>query len=112
MPKQLVDTRWVLTWEMAEGKKCVKARIAAKGFQDPDLKDGLAETSGCVSLRSSRLQVISPSAIRNGKLWGLDIKNAFLQADGFERDVFCVRHRNGTHPVRRGCGNLRRRRMG
>ena len=31
--KQLVDTRWVLTWKMAEGKKCVKARFAAKGFR-------------------------------------------------------------------------------
>ena len=73
---------------MAEGEKCVKARLAAKGFQDPDLKDGLVETSGCVSLRSSRLQVISLSAIRKWKLWSLDIKNACSQADGFERDVF------------------------
>ena len=65
--KQMADTRWVLTWEMVEGEICVKARLAAKGFQDPDLKDGLVETSGCVSLRSSHLQVISLSAIRNWK---------------------------------------------
>ena len=39
-------------------------------------------------LRSSHLQVISLRAIRKWKLRSIDIKNAFLQADGFERDVF------------------------
>ena len=73
---------------MAYGKKCVKARLVAKGFQDPDLKEGLVDTSGCVSLRSSHLQLVSLSAIRKWELWSLDIKNAFLQADGFDRDVF------------------------
>ena len=100
--EQLVDTRWVLTWKMAEGEKCAKARLAAEGFQGPDLKDGLVETSGCVSLRSSRLRVISLSAIRDWKLWSMDMKNAFLQSDGFGRDVFCVRHWNGTRPDKGG----------
>ena len=63
-PMQIVQTRRVLTWGMADGAKCVKARLVAKGFQDPDLKEGLADTSGCVSLRSSRLQVVSHSAMR------------------------------------------------
>ena len=60
----------------------------AEGFQDPDMKEGLMETSGCVSLRSSHLQVVSLSAVRQRKLCSLDVKYAFLQADGFERDVF------------------------
>ena len=29
--KQIVQTRRVLTWEMVEGKKCVKARLVARG---------------------------------------------------------------------------------
>ena len=87
MQEQLVDTRCVLSWETAERKKCVKARLVAKGFQDPDSKNGLVETSGCVSLRSSHLQVIPLSATRNWKLWSLGIKNALSQAHGFERDV-------------------------
>ena len=66
----------------------MKARLATKGFQDPNLKDGLAETSGRVSLRSSHLQVVPFSAIRNWKLWSLGIKNAFLQEGGFGRDIF------------------------
>ena len=71
-----------MTWKMVDGKECVKARLAAKGFQDPDSKEGLVDTTGCVSLRSSRLQVISLSAIQKWNLWSLDVKN------GFGRDVF------------------------
>ena len=71
-----------------EGVKKVKARLVAKGFQDPDLTEGPVDTSGCVSLRSSHLQVVSLSALNKWKIWSLDIKNAFLQADGFGRVVF------------------------
>ena len=39
--KEVVGTRWVLTWEMVEGDKTVQARLAAKGRRNPDLKDGL-----------------------------------------------------------------------
>ena len=47
-------------------------------------------TSGCESLRSSHLQVIPKSAIRKWKLWSLNIKDAFLRADEFDRGV-CLR---------------------
>ena len=86
--KAVIDSRWVLTWKMVDGIKKVKARLVAKGFQDPDLTEGLVDTSGCVSLRSSHLQVVSLSALNKWKIWSLDIKNAFLQADGFDRVVF------------------------
>ena len=86
--EEVVGTRWVLTWRVAGGVKTVKACLAAKGYQDPDLKDGLVETPGCVSLRSPNLEVISLAALRCWRLWVLDIKDAFLQEDGFVRDVF------------------------
>ena len=73
---------------MVEGVKTVKARLAAKGYQGPDLKEGFVETSGSVSLRPSHLQVISLAALRGWRLSSIDIKNAFLQADGFGRDVY------------------------
>ena len=85
--KEVVETRWVLTWKDLEGKRTVKARLVARGFQGPDLADGLVDTSSCVSLRSSHLQVISLSALKKWKLWSLDIKNAFLQADPLPREV-------------------------
>ena len=86
--KEVAGTRWVLSWKMVEGVETVEARLAAKGYQDPDLKEGLAKTSGCVSLRPSHLQFVSLAALRGWRLRSLDIKNAFLQADGFGRDVF------------------------
>ena len=58
----VMDTRWVPTWEKAEGDKTAKARQAAKGFQDPDTAEGIVDTSGCVSLCPSQTQVISLSA--------------------------------------------------
>ena len=44
--KAVVSTRWVLTWKMADGRKCVEARPAAKAYRGPDLKDGNVDTSG------------------------------------------------------------------
>ena len=35
----MVNTRWVVAREMVDGKKSVKARLAARGYQDPDLGD-------------------------------------------------------------------------
>ena len=64
----VVETRWVLTWKDLDGKRTVKARLVARGFQDPDLAEGLVDTSSCVSLRSSHLQVISLSALKKWKL--------------------------------------------
>ena len=52
--------------------------LVARGFQDPDVAAGLGDTSICVSLRSTHLQVISLSALKKWRLWSLDIKNAFL----------------------------------
>ena len=60
----MVGTRWVLTWTVVDGVITVKARLVANGYQEPDLKDGLVETAGCVSLRSSHLQVVSLAAPR------------------------------------------------
>ena len=46
LSESVVGARWVLTWKMVGGKKDVKAHLVAKGNQDPDLKEGLLETSG------------------------------------------------------------------
>ena len=56
----------------------VKARLVARGFQDPDLAAGLVDTSSCVSLRSSNLQAISLGALKKWKPWSLGVKIAFL----------------------------------
>ena len=35
--EDVVETRWVLTWKDLDGKRTVKVRLAARGFQGPDL---------------------------------------------------------------------------
>ena len=72
---KVVQTRWALTCK-------------ATGYQGPDLREGIVDASGRVSLPSCHLQGVSLCAINKGKIWGLYFKNAFSQADGFIRDVF------------------------
>ena len=62
----VVDTRWVLTRMEAGGKKTLKARLAAKGYQDPDLKDGNVVIGRCVIGRSAHLQLTSLGALKKG----------------------------------------------
>ena len=59
--QDVVSDRWVPTWKMVDGKKCVKARLVAEAPRGPDVKDSSANAPGCVSLRSSRLHAISRS---------------------------------------------------
>ena len=85
--KDVLDISRAPTWKEVDGKKTVQARMLAKEHQDPDLRDGNVEIAGCVSRRPLHLQSIS---LRASKEWGirsLDIKNAFLQADGFGREA-------------------------
>ena len=89
--KKIAQTRRVFTWKMVGGKTCVMARLAATGFQARDLQEGAADTSGCVRIRSSHVQVTSLGTIKKWELWSLDFKNASLQADGFDREVFFFR---------------------
>ena len=86
--KKIVQTKWVRTYKMMEGTKSIDTRMVAKGYQDPALKKGLVDTSGCVSLRSPHLRAISLRAVKKWKIWRLEIENAFLRAAGFNRAVF------------------------
>ena len=90
--KVTVDARWVAPWMVAEGKEDVKAPCVAHGYQDPDLENGMAEAPGCLSLRSSHLQVVSLVALRKETFWTLGIKNAALRWDGSIRDISLRAH--------------------
>ena len=56
------------TRKMVIRVKNVKAGVVTNGLQDPDLKEEIVDTSGCVSLRPSHLRATSPSARAN---WGI-----------------------------------------
>ena len=49
---------------------------------------GSVDIAGCVCRRSPHLQVISSGALTEWPLWSLEIKNAFPQAHGFDREVY------------------------
>ena len=86
--QEMVNTRLALSWKKVAGVKTVKARSVATGNQDPGPRTGNVDIAGCVSQRSSRLQLISPAALQKWPLRSLDIKNACPQADGFDREVY------------------------
>ena len=58
-PKDIVDTRWVLTRKEADGVKTVKARLVAEGYREPDLRNGNVDIADRVSPRSAHLRLIS-----------------------------------------------------
>ena len=71
--QDVVETRWVLACKEVGGKETARARLAAKGSEDPDLKDGFADTAGCARGRSSQSQLISSGAPKKWGIWSLDI---------------------------------------
>ena len=73
---------------MAEGAKTAKARLGAKGTQDPDLQKGAVDTSACVSPRPSHFQVLSLRVLRKWEICSPYIENTCFQADGLRREVF------------------------
>ena len=88
IPNAAASSRLVLTCKIVNGRKCIKACLVAKLRQGPDLEDGKVDASGCVSLRSSNLQVILLRAIKRGKTWSPDTRTALLQAAGPRRGAF------------------------
>ena len=68
LTKTVVNTRWVLTWKIMDGRKCVEARLVGKGYWGCDRQEGVADTSVCVGFRSSHFQVIPHVGLpQNGK---------------------------------------------
>ena len=95
--RRVVDSRWVLIWKVADGRAAVKARLAARGFQDPDLREHSVRAKGCVSLRYSHLQSVFGGAIKKWRLRSLDIENALLQTNDLRREVY-LRAPSGKSP--------------
>ena len=71
----------------AEGKYTAKELLVAKGYHGPELQAGSVDIAGCVSRRSSRIQLRFLGALRRWGIRSLDIKNAFPQTDGFDREA-------------------------
>ena len=84
MGQSFITPRWVLRTKMVNGKKTVKARLCARGFQE--LLDFCTDSPIC-----SRESVRIAFAIIASNGWTLnsiDVKTAYLQGKLIERTVF------------------------
>ena len=60
--------RWAITHKMGQDGMGIKARLAARGFQDPAVKAGSLGVGACVAARLSSLHVLFAAAQRK---WGV-----------------------------------------
>ena len=83
--QEVVSVRWIVTEKEKEGKKFLKARLVARGFEEVDLSNQ-NEAPTC---SSEALRLCLSVILMNG--WTaktLDIKCAYLQGDEIGRAVF------------------------
>merc|ERR1712030_141285 len=86
--QERISSRWVITKkETADGQKTdYKGRLVARGFQEKS-----APQSDSPTMRRESLKLFFSIAANEGfKLRSVDIRAAFLQAKGLERDIFLL----------------------
>ena len=80
-----ITVRWVNTIKFVNGKRKVKCRLVARGFEE-NQKDLLTDSPTC-SKESLRM-ILTVLASKKWKCRSIDIKAAFLQGRPIERNVF------------------------
>ena len=82
-----VSTRWILTEKCVEGKKNIKARLVARGFEE-DSTLMVKDSPTCT--KESLRMVFTVATTEHWKIQSLDISSAFLQGNAIQRDVFVL----------------------
>ena len=89
-PDKIIKARWVLVWKKSSDpdnlEKTPKARLVLVGWQDPML--GKIATDSPTLRKESKGLVLSVCASSRWKLWGADIKTAFLSGDNTSRELY------------------------
>ena len=80
-----VSVRWVTTTKFVNGKRKVKSRLVARGFEEKD-DDFLSDSPTCA--KESLRIALSIIASKKWKCQSIDIKAAFLQGRPIEREVY------------------------
>ena len=80
-----VSVRWVTTTKFVNGKRKVKSRFVARGFEEKD-DDFLSDSPTCA--KESLRIALSIIASKKWKCQSIDIKAAFLQGRPIEREVY------------------------
>ena len=88
--ERIIRARWVLVWKKSSDPditvKTPKARLVLVGWQDPDL--GKVATDSPTLRKETKHLVLSICAASKWKLWGADIKTAFLSGDESCRNIY------------------------
>ena len=85
--QKVISTRWVFTEKIVEGKKTIKARLVARGFEEDSDSLGV-RTDSPTCTRHSLKFVMMTAAIKGWKIKSLDVSSAFFQGNQLDRDVF------------------------
>ena len=85
MSQPLISCKWVLTEKVKNGKRIVKARLVARGFEEK-IHNARTDSPTC-SRQSLRITFVAASTMK-WELQSLDITSAFLQGNGIARDVY------------------------
>ena len=83
--QKLISVKWIVTEKYVEGRKKLKARLVARGFEESDF-DFQSDSPTCSkdSLRITLTIISSLGWVCNS----IDIKTAYLQGDKIKRDVW------------------------
>ena len=88
--ERVIRARWVLVWKKSSDpdnrEKTPKARLVLVGWQDPEL--GHIATDSPTLKKESKNLILSICAARKWKIWGADIKTAFLSGDPSDRQLY------------------------
>ena len=85
--ERCISARWILTEKYVDGKKIVKARLVARGFEEDSSM--MTKDSPTCTKESLRI-VFTAAATQKWKMQALDISSAFLQGNKIQRDVYIL----------------------
>ena len=88
--ERIIRARWVLVWKKSSDpgnpSQTPKARLVLVGWQDPEL--GRIKTDSPTLRKESKNLILSICAAKKWKIWGADIKTAFLSGDPSDRQLY------------------------
>lgn len=84
--QKCISLKWVCSLKQTKAGIQPKARLVARGFEDPDLDKIEKDSPTCC--KSALRTVIAVTMQKGWKLQSMDIKTAFLQGEKLNRDVY------------------------
>ena len=85
--QRTISSRWVFTEKLKEGKKVVKARLVARGFEENSEELGIRTDSPTCSRHSLRLVMLT-AASKGWNVKSIDVASAFLQGNPIQRERY------------------------